>query len=78
MHCTPVPAFPTDRAHFDTGVSDHVAEALHGAQVVVDVSPLMVCARRHGDGPGTMLLLHAANFTGDDVKRLVPADSLIA
>src|SRR6266446_7821016 len=42
MHGPPVPAFPADRTRFDAGEADQVAEAQKRAQVVVDVSPLVV------------------------------------
>ena len=52
VHRPPIPAFPADRAERDLGVADQVAEAIQGAQPVVDVAPLVVRRLRDGHRAG--------------------------
>src|SRR5579863_1154260 len=49
MHRSPIPAFPADGARVDPRVANEIAETLHRAQVIVDVSPLMMRRRSNGD-----------------------------
>src|ERR1035437_2704974 len=77
MHGAPVPAFPTVRVEVYARESDGVAEAQQRAQVVADVSPLVMRAVIDGNRAGAVLPLHAQNLAGDKVQGLVPADALI-
>src|SRR5580704_288442 len=78
VHRSPVPTFPADRARVDPRIADQVAETLHGAEIVIDIAPLVMCRRRDGYRAGPMHFLLTRDLGYDDVERLVPADPLIS
>src|ERR1700759_882171 len=77
VHRAPVPAFPADPTRIDPRIPDQVAETLHGAEIVIDIAPLVVRRRRDGYRAGPVHSLLPRDLTRDDVERLVPADPLI-
>ncbi len=57
---------------------DEIAEAVQGAQPVVDVAPLMMGGLSDGNGAWSMLALHPQDFAGHEGQRLLPRDPDVA
>ena len=78
VHRAPVPALPAVRVGGDAGEADQIGEAHERAEVIADVSPLVVGRHGKGDRAGAVDALLPVDLLGDDVERLVPADAHVA
>src|SRR5208337_3891818 len=78
VHGTPVPALPAIRVGRDSGEADQIGEAHERAEVIPHVSPLVVGRHGKGDGTGAVDALLPVDLLGNDIQRLVPANTHIA
>src|SRR5579871_949415 len=77
VHGAPVPTLPAVRIRGHAREADQVAEPGQCAEVIADVSPLMMRGEGDEDRSKPIGALLPLDLVGDDGQSLVPADALI-